>query len=103
MRAGSRAPTSSPAIRRCHRRARSPRASSMAGSTPRRGHRSTSDPMCLLVLAWRTHPRFRLVVAANRDEYHERPAAALAPWADNGGIIGGRDLQANGTWLAVDT
>ena len=33
--------------------------------------------MCLLVLAWAAHPRYRLVVAANRDEYHERPAAPL--------------------------
>lgn len=59
--------------------------------------------MCLLVLAWRTHPRYRLVVAANRDEFHQRPAAALAPWADRADIIGGRDLQASGAWLAVDT
>jgi uncharacterized protein with NRDE domain len=58
--------------------------------------------MCLLVLAWRTHPRFRLVLAANRDEFHERPAAALAPWDDIKGVVGGRDLQANGAWLAVD-
>src|SRR2546430_4089643 len=36
--------------------------------------------MCLLVLAWQAAPRYRLVVAANRDEYHERPAAALAKW-----------------------
>ena len=34
--------------------------------------------MCLLVLAWRVHPRYPLVLAANRDEFHERPAAALA-------------------------
>jgi uncharacterized protein with NRDE domain len=59
--------------------------------------------MCLLVLAWRTHPDHRLVLAANRDEYHERPAAALAPWDDIEGVVGGRDLQANGAWLAVDT
>src|SRR6186713_2462485 len=59
--------------------------------------------MCLLVLAWRTHPRLRLVVAANRDEFHARPAAPLAPWADPQGILGGRDLQANGAWFAVDT
>jgi uncharacterized protein with NRDE domain len=58
--------------------------------------------MCLLVLAWRCHPRYRLVLAANRDEYHARPAAGLAPWDDAPGIIGGRDLQANGAWLAVD-
>jgi uncharacterized protein with NRDE domain len=58
--------------------------------------------MCLLVLAWRAHPRHRLVVAANRDEYHARPAAPLAPWADAPGVIGGRDLQAGGAWFAVD-
>jgi len=58
--------------------------------------------MCLLVLAWRSHPRHRLVVAANRDEFHERPAAELAPWPDIPGVIGGRDLQAMGAWLAVD-
>jgi uncharacterized protein with NRDE domain len=59
--------------------------------------------MCLLVLAWRTHPRHRLVVAANRDEFHARPAAALAPWNDPAGLVGGRDLQAGGAWFAVDS
>ena len=58
--------------------------------------------MCLLVLAWQTHPRSRLVVAANRDEYHERPAAPLAPWPPPGEIIAGRDLRAGGTWLGLD-
>jgi uncharacterized protein with NRDE domain len=58
--------------------------------------------MCLLVLAWRCHPRYRLVVAANRDEFHARPAAGLAAWGDYPDIVGGRDLQANGAWLAVD-
>jgi uncharacterized protein with NRDE domain len=58
--------------------------------------------MCLLVLAWRCHPRYRLVVAANRDEFHARPSAGLAPWDDVPGVIGGRDLQANGAWLAID-
>ena len=59
--------------------------------------------MCLLVLAWNAHPRYRLIVAANRDEYHERPAAPLARWAEPNNIIGGRDLRAGGAWLAVDT
>ena len=36
--------------------------------------------MCLLVFAWRVHPRYRLIVAANRDEFHERPTAPLGPW-----------------------
>ncbi|MFZ1100984.1 MAG: NRDE family protein [Steroidobacteraceae bacterium] len=57
--------------------------------------------MCLLMLAWQVHPRYRLVVAANRDEYHERPAAALAKWAD-APLIAGRDLRAHGTWLGLD-
>jgi uncharacterized protein with NRDE domain len=59
--------------------------------------------MCLLVLAWRAHARYRLVVAANRDEFHARPAAPLAPWADAPGIVGGRDLQAGGAWFAADS
>jgi uncharacterized protein with NRDE domain len=58
--------------------------------------------MCLLVLAWRSHPRFPLVVAANRDEFHAREAAPLGDWDDVPGMIGGRDLQAGGAWFAVD-
>ena len=58
--------------------------------------------MCLLVLAWQAHPRYRLIVAANRDEFHERPAAPLAQWPGPAGIIAGRDLRAGGTWLGVD-
>jgi uncharacterized protein with NRDE domain len=58
--------------------------------------------MCLLVLAWQAHPRYRLIVAANRDEYHERPAAALARWPGPPGILAGRDLRAAGTWLGLD-
>jgi uncharacterized protein with NRDE domain len=58
--------------------------------------------MCLLVLAWRRHSRHRLVIAANRDEFHARPSAPLAPWPDIPGVTGGRDLLANGAWFAVD-
>jgi uncharacterized protein with NRDE domain len=59
--------------------------------------------MCLLVLAWQSHPKYRLVLAANRDEFHARPSAPLAPWPDTEGVVGGRDLQAGGAWLAVDS
>ncbi len=59
--------------------------------------------MCLLVIAWQAHPRYRLVVAANRDEFHERPTAPLAKWASPDDIVGGRDLRAGGTWLAMDS
>jgi uncharacterized protein with NRDE domain len=58
--------------------------------------------MCLLVLAWQVHPRYRLVVAANRDEFHERPAAALGKWPAPLELLAGRDLRAGGTWLALD-
>lgn len=57
--------------------------------------------MCLLVLAWNAHPGYRLILAANRDELHERPAAPLAKWSD-AEILAGRDLSAGGTWLGFD-
>ena len=57
--------------------------------------------MCLLVLALNSHPRYRLVVAANRDEFHERPTAPLAWWQDDPGVLAGRDLRGHGTWLGA--
>ena len=85
--------------------------------------------MCLVFVAWRAHPRYRLIVAANRDEYHARPTAPAAPWGEagrgsaadpvdgatdrsvdpstdggdtaRGRILAGRDLKAGGTWLGV--
>lgn len=59
-------------------------------------------PMCLLALAWKTHPRWRLVLAGNRDEFHARPSAALAHWDDAPSVLAGRDLQSGGTWAGVD-
>jgi uncharacterized protein with NRDE domain len=58
--------------------------------------------MCLLVLAWQVHPRYRLVVAANRDEFHERPTDPMAAWPAPDDIIAGRDLRGGGTWLGID-
>jgi uncharacterized protein with NRDE domain len=58
--------------------------------------------VCLLVLAWQAHPCYRLVVAANRDEFHARPAAAMARWPPPDDLIAGRDLRAQGTWLGID-
>jgi uncharacterized protein with NRDE domain len=58
--------------------------------------------VCLLVLAWRAHPRYQLVVAANRDEFHDRPAAPLAKWSAPDDLLAGRDLRAHGTWLGLD-
>jgi uncharacterized protein with NRDE domain len=55
--------------------------------------------MCLVLVAYRMHPRYPLVVAANRDEWRNRPADPLHCW-DNG-LIAGRDQLAGGTWMAV--
>ena len=57
--------------------------------------------MCLVVLAWQAVPDLPLVVAANRDEFHGRPAAPAAFWSDLPGILAGRDLKAGGTWMGV--
>lgn len=57
--------------------------------------------MCVVAFAWQAHPRWQLIVAGNRDEYHARPAAALARWDDDPHLIAGRDLQSGGTWLGV--
>lgn len=57
--------------------------------------------MCLIVFGWQAHPDYPLVVAANRDEFHDRPSDAAAFWQDHPEIFGGRDRQAGGTWLAA--
>jgi uncharacterized protein with NRDE domain len=57
--------------------------------------------MCLLVIAFRRHERLPLIVAGNRDEFHGRPAQDAHWWPDHPDVLGGRDLQAGGTWLAV--
>jgi uncharacterized protein with NRDE domain len=57
--------------------------------------------MCLIALAWRAHPAYRLIVAANRDEYFGRPSAPADFWDDHRGVLAGRDLEAGGTWLGI--
>lgn len=57
--------------------------------------------MCLIGLALNAHPRWPLVIAANRDEFHARDSDALGPWTDVPGVIGGRDRVAGGSWLAL--
>ena len=57
--------------------------------------------MCLILVAYRIIPEYPLIVAANRDEFHARPAERAAFWNDHPGILAGRDLQALGTWMGV--
>ena len=57
--------------------------------------------MCLILLAWHAHPRFPLVLAANRDEFYARPSAQATFWREQPEVLGGRDLESMGTWLGV--
>ena len=57
--------------------------------------------MCLIVFAWKAHPEYKLILAANRDEFHARPSQDAHWWPDQPHILAGRDLQAGGTWLAI--
>ena len=62
----------------------------------------TMPGMCLLALAWKVHPRWQLLMAGNRDEFHQRPTAALSAWAaPDLGVLAGRDLRSGGTWAGV--
>src|ERR1700722_8378841 len=57
--------------------------------------------MCLVLVVWRANPQYPCLVAANRDEFHARPAAPAAWWADHPAILAGRDLEAGGSWVRL--
>jgi uncharacterized protein with NRDE domain len=57
--------------------------------------------MCLILLALGQHPSYKLIVAANRDEYYDRPSALPAFWNEAPGLLAGKDLRSGGTWLGV--
>lgn len=57
--------------------------------------------MCLILVAWQTHSRYPLVVAANRDEFYARPTQTAHFWEEHPDILAGRDLEHGGSWLGV--
>lgn len=57
--------------------------------------------MCLIAFSLGQHAEFPVVVAANRDEFYQRPTAAMSWWPEPD-ILAGRDLEAGGTWLAIN-
>jgi uncharacterized protein with NRDE domain len=57
--------------------------------------------MCLVLVVWRADARYPCLVAANRDEFHARPTARADWWPTHPQILGGRDLEAGGTWLGL--
>lgn len=61
--------------------------------------------MCLVALAIEQNPRLPWVLVSNRDEFFDRASAPLAWWwpsPDAAPLLGGRDLAAGGTWLALN-
>lgn len=57
--------------------------------------------MCLILFAYNVHPNYRLILAANRDEFYERPSAPADFWAKHPQVLAGIDLKEKGTWLGV--
>lgn len=59
--------------------------------------------MCLITFAYNAHPKYKLIVAANRDEFYERPTRRAKSWKDEllPEIIAGKDLEAGGTWMGI--
>lgn len=57
--------------------------------------------MCLILFAYKVHPKYKLMVAANRDEFYKRPTAHVHYWEDEPEILAGRDLEKMGTWMGI--
>lgn len=57
--------------------------------------------MCLIVFSYKTHPKYKFILAANRDEFYDRPTTTVDWWEDHE-LLAGRDLKAKGTWMGVD-
>jgi uncharacterized protein with NRDE domain len=57
--------------------------------------------MCIILFAYEAHPKYKLILAANRDEYFARRTARAAMWEDSPNVVAGRDLERGGTWLGV--
>jgi uncharacterized protein with NRDE domain len=57
--------------------------------------------MCLLLISYNVHPEYPLIVAANRDEFYNRPTEKAHFWKKHPELLAGRDLEAGGTWLGI--
>lgn len=59
--------------------------------------------MCLVVTAWRAHPKYLLVLAANRDEFYARKSIPVHWWGTTPDMLAGRDVspQGGGTWMGL--
>ena len=58
--------------------------------------------MCLLLFAYKTHPKYKLILVANRDEFYNRSTQEAHFWKENTDVLAGKDLVAGGTWLGIN-
>lgn len=57
--------------------------------------------MCLILFSYKSHPKYKLVVAANRDEFYVRATQPAHFWEEDARVLAGKDLEAGGTWMGV--
>ena len=57
--------------------------------------------MCLIIFAYKSHPKYKFIFAANRDEFYDRPTKQADYWNDHPELLAGKDLQAGGTWVGI--
>src|ERR671933_2831242 len=62
---------------------------------------SQAHNVCLILFANEANSRYRLVLAANRDEFYSRPTAPAAFWEEAPDVLAGKDLKSGGSWLGV--
>ena len=58
--------------------------------------------MCLILFSYKTHKKYKLILAANRDEFYARPTLAMQWWKNNDNVLSGIDAQMNGTWMGIN-
>lgn len=58
--------------------------------------------MCILFIAVQQHPQYPLIIAANRDEFYQRPTRSSDFWPEDNGVLAGKDLTAGGTWMGIN-
>lgn len=57
--------------------------------------------MCLIVFANKILDDYKLIFAANRDEFYNRPSEQAEFWNEYPDLLAGKDLQAGGTWMGI--
>ena len=57
--------------------------------------------MCLVLVAWKAHPRYKCIILANRDEFVERPTQNMYFWEEDKNLLAGKDKVAGGTWFGI--